>query len=439
MNNVIVAKFGGTSLADAEQFRKVKEIILSNPDRRAVVASAPGKRFKEDTKVTDLLIQCYEIAKRGEDFEACLQEIKHRFLDIIQDLNIDFDLDSEIEIIHNRLIDNTNLDYVSSRGEYLNSRILATYLGFTFVDPEDAVCFDENGNYDDILTNRTMTAALKPLENAVIAGFYGSDLHGNIHTFSRGGSDITGSIVAQAIRASVYENWTDVSGLLAADPTIVDKPKTVDYLTFHELRTLSYMGASVLHADSVLPVLDHGISINIKNTNRPEDVGTMIVRHLPEDRERAIITGVAGKRGMNVIQVEKVKVSDGAGFTADLLDILKEKNIPFEQCLTGIDTVSLVIKKDIFNPKREEILNAITKKLNPDKLVVKEDLSMIAIVGEDKPSSGDITVRILSAVANAGVLIRTINQGAGDLNLIIGVKEDFYEDAIKAIYSAITI
>ncbi len=437
MKKKIVAKFGGTSLADAGQFKKVRDIVLSNKDRHIVVASAPGKRFKGDIKVTDLLIKCYKNAVAKKDFEAELLQVRQRFLDIITELNIDFDLDTEINIIRKQLICDPKQEYTESRGEYLNSRILAKYLGFTFVDPKWAVCFSTDGVYDSELTQRTMTAALHPLEYAVVAGFYGADANGTIHTFPRGGSDITGSIAAKAVGAELYENWTDVSGLLAADPSIVKNPKTVDYLTFHELRTLSYMGASVLHADSVLPALQQGIAINIRNTNRPSDAGTMIVNQLPKDRERAVITGVAGRRGMCVIQVEKMKVSDEAGFTADILEILKDKGIPFEQCLTGIDTVSLVIRNDLFDPRRDEILETIKEQLKPDILNVKENLSMIAVVGEDKPSSDDATVKILSAVANAGVLIRTINQGAGDLNLIIGVKNDFYETAVRAIYSAI--
>lgn len=437
MTRKIVAKFGGTSLADAGQFKKVRDIVLSNRDRCIVVASAPGKRFKGDIKVTDLLISCYKKAEAKMDFEEELEKIRQRFLDIISELQIEFDLNTEIDIIRKNLEKKPQREYTESRGEYLNSQILAKYLGFTFVDPKWAVCFTEEGVYDAELTQRTMTASLNPLEYAVVAGFYGADAKGRIHTFPRGGSDITGSIAAKAVCADLYENWTDVSGLLAADPSIVENPKTVDYLTFHELRTLSYMGASVLHADSVLPALKQGIPINIRNTNRPKDSGTMIVDQLPKDRERAVITGVAGRQGMCVIQVEKMKVSDEAGFTADILEILKKQGIPFEQCLTGIDTVSLVIRNDFFEPRREAILETIRKELQPDTLVVKENLSMIAVVGEDKPSSDDATVRILSAVANAGVLIRTINQGAGDLNLIIGVKNEFYETAVKAIYSAI--
>ncbi len=434
----VVTKFGGTSLADAGQFRKVKAILDENPDRRIVVASAPGKRFPEDSKVTDLLIRCYQKAAAGQDFEDILTEIRERFQEIIEDLELDFSLDDHFTYIRQRLAQRPNREFMESRGEYLNSQLLAAYLGFTFVDPEWCVCFNEDGSFDSEMTARTLAAALKPLKSAVVAGFYGADLKGNIHTFSRGGSDITGSICAEAIDADLYENWTDVSGLLAADPRIVEKPRSVDYLTYRELRTLSYMGASVLHSDAVLPVSKKGIPINIRNTNRPADEGTMIVKKLPPDRERAVITGVTGKTGLSVLQVEKVMVSDKSGFSAVILDILKKRNIPFEQCLTGIDTVSLVIGSDIFRENRVVLLDEIKRILKPDLISVKENLSMIAVVGEAENGYKNATVKIVQAVTDAGIEISTINQGAGELNLLIGVAEDRYQDAIQAIYSSIS-
>lgn len=434
----VVTKFGGTSLADAGQFRKVKAILDADPDRRIVVASAPGKRFPEDIKVTDLLIKCYMKAAAKQDYEEVLTEIRGRFEEIIKDLELDFSLDQHFEYIRQRLNRHPNREFMESRGEYLNSQLLAAYLGFTFVDPEWCVCFNEDGSFDAELTSRTLGAALKPLKSAVVAGFYGADRKGNIRTFSRGGSDITGSLCAQAIDADIYENWTDVSGLLAADPRIVERPRSVDFLTYRELRTLSYMGASVLHSDAVLPVSKKGIPINIRNTNHPEDAGTMIVKKLPVDRERAVITGVTGKTGMCVIQVEKVMVSDESGFTAVMLDILKKRKIPFEQCLTGIDTVSLVIRSDVFLENKVILLDEIKRTLKPDLLSVKENLSMIAVVGEAENGYKNATVKIVQAVTDAGIEISTINQGAGELNLLIGVAEDRYKDAIQAIYSSIS-
>ena len=323
---------------------------------------------------------------------------------------------------------------MASRGEYLNSRILAEFLGYTFVDPAWCVCFTESGELDQTMTRRAMGAALRPLKKAVIAGFYGADSDGIIHTFSRGGSDVTGSLAACAIQADLYENWTDVSGLLAADPRIVDTPHTVEYLTYRELRTLSYMGASVLHTDAVLPASDMGIPINIRNTNRPEDPGTMIIRKLPEGKTKHPVTGVAGRKGMSVIQVEKVMVSDGSGFSAIMLDILKKRRLPFEQCLTGIDTITLVIKSDLLVECRDDLFREIREKLNPDYLGLKENLSMIAVTGEKGTESSDANVKVLQALTAAGIEISTVNQGAGKLNLLIGVPEERYEDAIRAIY-----
>ena len=332
---IVVAKFGGTSVADAAQFRKISEIVRSNPERRFIVVSAPGKRFSADRKVTDLLLDCYEKAVRGESFSAELRLIRLRFKEITDGLDLRFPLDEELHILEKSLKTDPQRDYTASRGEYLTARIMAAYLGYTFVDPAWCICFDEDGQLNSAMTSRTMQASLLPLSHAVIAGFYGADMTGRIHTFERGGSDITGSLAACAINADLYENWTDVSGLYAADPAIVSKPETVAYMSYRELRTLSYMGASVLHSDAVLSASRMEIPINIRNTNKPEKAGTMIVRHLPAGVVKNPITGVSGRKGMSVIQVEKVMVSDGSGFSALMLDILKERNLPFEYCLPG--------------------------------------------------------------------------------------------------------
>lgn len=433
----IVTKFGGTSLADAGQFRKVKAILQEDPARRFVVASAPGKRFAEDIKVTDLLLACYEKASRGESFESTLQEIQSRFFEIIQELKVEFPLEEEIAAIRRHLETAPDAAYMASRGEYMNSRILAAYLGFTFVDPAWCICFTEDGELDQVMTNRALGAALRPLQNGVLAGFYGADSNGKIHTFTRGGSDVTGSLAASAVEADLYENWTDVSGLLAADPRLVENPKPVEYLSYRELRTLSYMGASVLHTDAVLPAADRGIPINIRNTNDPEACGTMIVRKIPAEQKKYPVSGVAGRVGMSVIQVEKLMTSDGAGFSAIMLDILKRRGIPFEQCLTGIDTITLVIRKDLLEACREDLLEEIRQVLHPDYLGVKENLSMIAVIGEKDTESCDANIRVLQALADADIEISTINQGAGKLNLLVGVPEDKYSDAVRAIYSTI--
>lgn len=433
----IVLKFGGTSLADECQFRKAAAIINKNPARKFVVASAPGKRFDGDIKVTDMLYECYDKAKKGEDFSDILNKIKKRFADIADALKVSFDVDPDMDKIRKHLMENPDRHYMASRGEYLNSRLLAVYLGYEFIDPAECIRFDEEGNVIYEKTYEDLGNAMRKAGRAVIAGFYGCKPDGSITTFTRGGSDVTGSLAAVAIGADIYENWTDVSGLLAADPTVVDSPRTVSYISYRELRILSYMGASVLHTDAVLPAAKAGIPINIRNTNRPQDEGTMIVGDLPEGRKLHAITGVAGKKGQSVIQIEKTMVSDGAGFTALILDILRVCGIPFEQCLTGIDTVTVVIRSNIFAPAKENIIERIKKKVNPDTIYVKENLSMITVVGEAAQDAYGATIRILNAVAEHGIDISTINQGAGMLNLIIGVPEKDHDETIKAIYNAI--
>ena len=432
-----VAKFGGTSLADAGQFRKVTDIIHSDPSRRIIVVSAPGKRYEEDRKVTDLLLEVYSKAEKKEDFMPALSSVYERFEEICRGTGARLDLEPEFSKIRRHLLFSPEKDYVISRGEYLSARILSEILSYTFVDPEWCVFFDESGKLNMALSRRMMRASLLPLENAVIAGFYGADQAGKIHTLPRGGSDVTGSIAAAAANADLYENWTDVSGLLAADPRIVEGAKTVKYVTYRELRTLSYMGASVLHTDAVLPVSDLDIPINIRNTDRPQEEGTIIIRKLPEGETKHPIIGVAGRKGMSVIQVEKLMASDGAGFTAVMLDILKGMRLPFEHCLTGIDTVTLVIRSDLLEPCRDQLFSRIREELDPDYLGLSEHLSMIAVIGEKGSNSSSANIRALNSLTDAGIPVHTINQGAGKLNLLIGVPEEKYEDAIRCIYETI--
>ncbi len=432
---IIVAKFGGTSVADTSQFRKVRDIVQSSPERRFIVVSAPGKRFPEDRKVTDLLLDCYEKAEAGEDFSPELERIRLRFSEILENLRLEFPLDEEIRTLKESLLTAPSRDYTASRGEYLTARIMAAYLGYTFVDPAWCVCFDEKGQPDLAMTGRTMRASLLPLSHAVIAGFYGADMNGVVHTFERGGSDITGSLAACAVGADLYENWTDVSGLYAADPRIVDHPETVPYMSYRELRTLSYMGASVLHSDAVLSASEAEIPINIRNTNRPQDPGTMIVRHLPHGVTKNPVTGVSGRKGMSVLQIEKVMVSDGSGFSALMLDILKERALPFEYCLTGIDSITLVIRTDLLETCREDLLEEIRSTLHPDFIGFRDNLSLIAVTGEKATESSDANVRVLEKLTAEGIEISTINQGAGKLNLLIGVPDEKYESAIRAIYA----
>ena len=433
--HLTVAKFGGTSVADAGQFRKIRDIVAEDLGRRFIVVSAPGKRFPEDTKVTDLLLQSYEKARKGQPFQEELDRIRDRFLEIINGLGLEFPLEKEMEELARSLAEDPQRDYTASRGEYLTARIMAAYLGYTFVDPAWCICFDEDGQLDPVMTSRTMRASLLPLKHAVIAGFYGADMQGRIHTFERGGSDITGSLAACAVGADLYENWADVSGLYAADPRIVDDPETVPFMSYRELRTLSYMGASVLHSDAVLSASEAEIPINIRNTNRPEDAGTMIVRHLPPGVTKNRVTGVSGRKGMSVLQIEKVMVSDGSGFSALMLDIFRERALPFEYCLTGIDSITLVIRSDLLDACREDLLEEIRSTLHPDFIGLREHLSLIAVTGERATESSDANIRVLEKLTEEGIEISTINQGAGKLNLLIGVPEEKYESAIRAIYA----
>ena len=432
--NKIVVKFGGSSLADAAQFRKVAEIIKSDPARRYVVASAPGKRDSSDTKVTDMLYRCYDMAAAGEDFEPQLAAISQRFAGIIEELGVDFPLRREIAKIRSHLHGKLSRDYMASRGEYLNSKILAAYLGYEFYDAAQAICFTPGGHFIADQTAEKLSAALAQYEYAVIPGFYGADADGNIHTFSRGGSDVTGSLVAQAVGADIYENWTDVSGMLVTDPRIVADPQGIELLTYRELRELSYMGASVLHEDAVFPVRKAGIPINIRNTNRPGDAGTMIVPSAPEGCRTRTVTGIAGRKGFTSLHVEKSMMNGEVGFGVKLLQIFADHGVPFEHCPTGIDTMSAVVSSAAFHGVEEAVMADIERLLQPDHIEVEDGLAMIAVVGRGMVAARGTAARIFRTLADAGINIRMIDQGSSELNIIVGVEEADYEEAVRAIY-----
>ncbi len=438
MSRVITVKFGGTSLADASQIKKAADIIKSNPERRYAVASAPGKRSKDDIKVTDLLYSCYSEFAKGDEYSGTLAKIRERYAAIITELGINFDIGAEIEAIERELRRYPPSDYLASRGEYLNSKIIAEYLGWPFVDAAEVIFFTENGIFDGEKTYSILGERLKALPNAVIPGFYGSMPDGSIKTFSRGGSDITGSIVARSVNADLYENWTDVSGMLSADPRIVDSPKVIEHITYTELRELSYMGASVLHEDAVFPVRKAGIPVNIRNTNRPDDTGTLIAATLPEGIKRSPVTGIAGRKGFTSIRVEKSQMNGETGFGARLLYIFARNGLPFEHCPTGIDTISVVVNSSLFDGKRDEILREIKNELMPDFITIEKNLAMIAVVGEGMVRVKGIAARVFGALAGAGINVRMIDQGSDELNIIIGVDEADYEAAVKALYSAMT-
>ena len=428
-----VLKFGGSSLADATHFRQVAEIVKAEPERRYVVASAPGKRGSGDTKVTDLLYKCYELSSNEEDITEVFEEVKSRYNDIITDLGIDLDLTEAFEKIRNSLLHNSGRDYIASRGEYLNAMILAKYLGFDFIDAKKVIFFKENGAFDSEKTNEVLREKLHKHEYAVLPGFYGSMPNGTIKTFSRGGSDITGSIVARAASATVYENWTDVSGFLMADPRCIDNPKPIDTITYKELRELSYMGATVLHEDSIFPVRYSKIPINIRNTNSPDDKGTYIVPQTDEIGEN-VITGIAGRTGFSTITIEKDMMNGELGFGRRVLQAIEENGISFEHFPSGIDTMSVVVATKELKEKRADVMADICKAVNPENIFVEEGLSLIAVVGRGMVKAKGTAARIFTALANAGVNIKMIDQGSSELNIIVGVDSNDYITALRAIY-----
>ena len=428
-----VLKFGGSSLADADHFRAVAEIVKSDPERRYVVASAPGKRSSADEKVTDMLYKCYEMAADEKDITEVFDAIKARYDAIIEGLGIDLDLTEVYEKIKHSFLHNSGRDYVASRGEYLNAMILAKYLDFTFIDARKCIFFNDDGAFDAEKTNQVLSSYLAKTSHAVIPGFYGSMPNGTIKTFSRGGSDITGSIVARAAAANIYENWTDVSGFLMADPRCIDNPRVINTITYKELRELSYMGATVLHEDAIFPVRYAKIPINIKNTNRPEDRGTFIV---PDTDEipTCVITGVAGRTGFSTITLEKDMMNSELGFGRRVLQAIEENSVSFEHFPSGIDTMTVVMSTADLQKKRGDIMASICKAVNPDNIFTEDNLALVAIVGRGMVKAKGTAARIFTALANAGVNIRMIDQGSCELNIIVGVDEHDYIVALKAIY-----
>ena len=433
-----VVKFGGSSLASADQFKKVGNIIRAEAERKYVVPSAPGKRFSKDTKVTDMLYQCYALAEKGEDFGEKLEAIKARYQEIIDGLELNLSLEDEFKTIERNFKEKAGENYAASRGEYLNGIIMANYLGFTFIDAAEVIFFDENGDFDADKTNKVLSARLKECDNAVVPGFYGSTPDGKVKTFSRGGSDITGSIVAKAVQADVYENWTDVSGFLIADPRIIPNPEVIDTITYKELRELSYMGATVLHEDAIFPVRQQGIPINIRNTNAPEDSGTWIVGSTCQ-KSRYVITGIAGKKGFCAVNIEKDMMNSEIGFGRKVLQAFEENGISFEHCPSGIDTMTVFVHQDEFMDKEQKVVAGLHRLAQPDTIDIESDLALLAVVGRGMKSTRGTAGRIFSALAHANINVKMIDQGSSELNIIIGVANADFEAAIKAIYDIFVV
>ena len=439
MNKVV--KFGGSSLASAEQFKKVGKIITDDKDRHFVVPSAPGKRFSKDKKVTDMLYACYaNVSGKGgvEKMDADLADIKARYQEIIDGLSLKLSLDDEFKTIRENFIKKAGRDYAASRGEYLNGIIMADYLGYEFIDAAEVIKFTANGDFDSELTNKVLSEKLKTCVNAVIPGFYGSLPDGTIKTFSRGGSDITGSIVARACKADVYENWTDVSGFLIADPRIIENPEVIETITYRELRELSYMGAGVLHEDAIFPVRREGIPINIRNTNSPQDGGTWIVESTCQ-KSKYTITGVAGRKGFCSINIEKDMMNSEVGFGRKVLQAFEDSGISFEHMPSGIDTMTVFVHQDEFMDKEQQVVSAIHRLADPDTIEIEADLALIAVVGRGMKSTRGTAGRIFSALAHADVNVKMIDQGSSELNIIIGVDNADFEAAIKAIYDIFVV
>ena len=431
MENITV-KFGGSSLADAGQFRKVAEIILADPLRRFVVVSAPGRRFKEDVKVTDLLYQAHE-AVGTPAFAGIIAQIQERYDEIAQELGLSVELD--IPQIAEAIVNGASADYCASRGEYLNARLMAAYLERPFLDAADYVFFREDGSFDARRTNDAMREALENLDGAVIPGFYGSNPDGSIRTFSRGGSDITGAIVARAAGSVCYENWTDVSGILVVDPRIVPDAKPIEKITYRELRELAYMGASVLHEDAIFPVRKAGIPIRIRNTNHADATGTMILKDAA-DVEAPPVTGIAGKKDFSIIRIEKAQMNETSGFIQRVMVPFHRRGLSIEHMPTGIDTISVVLPTAQLRDCRAELLADIRDEVDPDMILVENDLAMIAVVGRGMVRRKGMAAKVFTALAQADVNIRMIDQGSDELNIIVGVDSDDYLCAIKALYHA---
>ena len=428
-----VVKFGGSSLASARQFKKVGDIIRADKTRRYVIPSAPGKRNSKDTKVTDMLYECYAAASAGASYKKILEAIKARYQEIIDGLELNLNLDHEFATIEENFVKGIGKDYAASRGEYLNGIVMANYLGYEFIDAAEVIFFDEHGNFEAELTNKELSERLEHVERAVIPGFYGSKHDGSIKTFSRGGSDVTGSIVARAIHADLYENWTDVSGFLVTDPRIVENPEVIETITYKELRELAYMGAGVLHEDAIFPVRKEGIPINIRNTNRPEDKGTLIVESTCR-KPHYTITGIAGRKGFCAINIEKAMMNSEVGFGRKVLGVFEKYGISFEHMPSGIDTMTIMVHQDEFEEYEQSVIAGIHRAVEPDLVDLEADLALIAVVGRGMKGTRGTVGRIFSALAHARINVKMIDQGSSELNIIIGVKNSDFETAIKAIY-----
>ena len=432
-----VCKFGGTSMADGNVILKVADIVNADKERRYVVVSAPGKRYSGDIKVTDLLYECSDAVERGDmaAFHDVFAKIRTRFMNIEAEIGKDLDTKSGLDEVEEKITNGAGRDYCASRGEYFAARIMAAVLDVPFVDATEFVRFKADGTLDEV-TFELGAKVLGQYERAVIPGFYGLDVNGKVKTFSRGGGDISGAIVARSMMAVLYENWTDVSGFYACDPRIVNSPKLMTELTYQELRELSYMGANVLHSESIFPVGSAGIPIRICNTFRPEDEGTYIVKSSTRDLRENTVTGVAGKKGFTAITLEKSLMNAEIGFVGKVLSVLGQHGISFEHLPSGIDTMSLVIDNEqLKNGVLDTLVHEITEIAQPDKLYLHENIALVATVGHGMAKSVGTSARLFKALSDAGINVNMIDQGSSELNIIVGVENEDCAACIKAIYN----
>ncbi len=431
-----MAKFGGSSLADANQFKKVKDILSLNNNRRYIVPSAPGKRYREDEKITDLLIKCYKSIENKVEFTETFKMIEDRYSQICCELGLDLDILNYLQEIKAKAYEDKSLDYIVSRGEYLNGVVLAKYLGFEFIDAVDVIIFSDDGklNFDE--TEKRLYQMSLKYDYAVIPGFYGATTKGIVKIFSRGGSDFSGSLVANGVKASLYENWTDVSGFLKADPRIVENPASIEKITYKELRELSYMGASVLHEDAVFPVKKSKIPIQIKNTNFPEDNGTLIVSDFESPKYPKGITGIAGKKDFTVVAIEKMLMNEDVGFLRELLSIFERNGVSLEHMPSGIDSVSFIAKDEELKGKIDSIVQEIKSNLNADSIEVYPNMALMAVVGKGMIRTKGVSARLFTALKDSGINVRMISQGSSEINIIIGIENEDFEDAVRAVYYA---
>ncbi len=433
----ITSKFGGSSVADARQFLKIKDILGRDARRRVIVVSAPGKRHTGEAKLTDLLYQCHHAARKNIPFDEAFSLIRDRFLEIEKDLSLNAGIVAEMEAFHAQILDGATKDFIASRGEYFSGKLMAAFLGATFVEPAECVFFDRAGRLDPRSYDALGARLADETKTYVIPGFYGADADGHVKTFSRGGSDISGAVAARAAKAELYENWTDVSGLLMADPRIVENPRPLDLVSYREIRELSYMGASVFHDEAIAPVREAGIPINIRNTNKPDDAGTLIVSKLPEVTLYDI-AGIAGKKNFTLFTAEKTMMNKEVGFARRFLGLFETHGVSIEHCPTSIDSMSVLISSEEIGDKTEAVREDVLRILQPDKVEVESDLALIAVVGEGMARQVGMAAKVFKALAEAKVNVRIIDQGASELNIIVGVSNAQYEAAIKALYAEMT-